>query len=269
MIKKFNNVFSFLWENRNKITFIIMIVMIILFWRQCGQAKYEKKKNYQNQKALTDTLTYLKQENGDLIVQKSTFISNSKDLKDLNSDLSKELDLLKKQKSKPKVVIKTKVVYVDKGSVQSNVFNYGNNKYSLGFDYMDSDSIFSIKGKTNFKAYTKIEDGEKGTLSLDIKPGKTVFDSIRFNIGLTLGVKEDKDGIDRVFAKPSPYTEKIKIEDIDAVQVEEFYKDKYSKKSKKFSVGPYVGIGAGTGLNGQVVIRPQVGVGIQWNLFKF
>ena len=263
-IKKFSD---FIWKNRNKITFTIMIVMIILFWRQCGQIKYERKKSAQNQMALTDSLTKVKQANGDLIVQKSTFIANAEELKSLNKGLSEEVELLKKQKSKPKVVIKTVFVYVDSGKVKNTVSKIGNNKYSLDFDYVDSDSIIGIKGKSEFKAYPRYTGNDSSKFVLDIRPGETKFDSIEVKIGITLGVKEDDDGVDRVFAKPN--SDKITIENLDAVQVEEFYKSKYNKKEKRFGVGPFVGAGVGMGNNGQIVIRPQIGIGVQWNLFKF
>ena len=110
MITNIKDGASFLWRHRNKITFTAMVILIILFLRQCGQIEYERKKNYQNQQALTDTLTKVRQENGDLIVQKSTFIASAEELKELNSELSEEVELLQKQKSKPKVVIKTKFV---------------------------------------------------------------------------------------------------------------------------------------------------------------
>ena len=229
----------------------------------------KEKKAEQNQKALTDSLSIVKQKNGDLIYQKSTLVASSEELEALNKELYDEVKLLEEQKSKPKVVIKTKIVYVDRGKTENTVSKIGKNKYSLKFNYIDSDSIMGIKGRSEFKAFPVYKDSDSASFVLDIKPGETIFDTIQVRLGLTLGVKEDKDGTDRVFAKPDPNTDKIRIENIDAVQVEEFYKNKYKSKQKRFGAGPYIGVGLGTGNNGQIVIRPQIGVGVQWNLFKF
>lgn len=271
MIDKVKNTGNFLWKHRNKIMFITMIVLAILFLRQCGELKYERKKAAQNQAALTDTLTTLRQSNGDLITQKATFVASRKELEKLNKDLYDEVELLREQKSKAKVVIKTKIVYRDTGSVHNDVVFVGRKldkyKYNLNFDYVDSDNIMRLKGKSEFSVLPKLTTDGSDRIHLDVSPGRTIFDTIQVKFGLTLGVKEDRDGIDRVFAKADS-TDKIIITDINSVQLEDFYKSKYNKNKKKFSVGPYVGLGLGIGNNGQFVVRPQVGLGVQFSLFK-
>ena len=261
------NIWNSIWKNRTKITFIIMMILIILYWRQCGQMKYERKKADQNQKALTDTLQVVKTKNGYLVTQKATFVASEKELKELNSDLYDEVDEWKRKKSKVKVVVKTEIVYVDNGKTKNVASKIGKNEYKLAFDYTGKDSILIIKGYSDFKAYPIYKNGDTTKFNLRIVNGETVFDTVSVNIELTMGVKEDKDGVDRVFIKPN--SEKIKIKDLYSVQMEEFYKSKYNKKKKHFTVGPHIGLGVGVGNGGQFQLIPQVGIGIQYSIFKF
>ena len=245
------------------------IILAILYLRQCGQVKYEKKKASQNQQALTDSIETMKLKNGELITQKATFVADAKELEKLNASLYAEYETLKKEKSKPKVIIKSKIVYVDSGEVNNVLSQLLKNKYSLNFDYKGSDSIISIVGRSEFKAFPKYNSDDLTKFKLDIRPGKTYFDSIRVSLGVTLGIKEDRDGVDRVFVKPYPFTDKIQFTDVNAVQLEDYYKSKYNKNKKKFTVGPYVGLGVVMGTNGQIQLKPQIGLGVQYSIFKF
>ena len=196
-------------------------------------------------------------------------IADRKELKELNESLAAENDQLRKDKKKPKVIIQTVVEYRDTGSVNNTVSQLDDDSYSLDFSYTSSDGIIGIDGSSDFNVRPYYLNSDSTKFKLKVEPGVTRFDTISVNLGLTLGITEDRDGIDRVFAKPNPYSDKIVIKEIDAVQLEEYYKSKYNKKKKPFSVGPYVGLGIGIGNSGQFVLRPSVGVGVQWKLFQF
>jgi len=269
-LEKIKQAGNFAWEHRTKIILGIAILLAILYMRQCGTIKYERKKAEQNQKALTEELVTKELKNGELITQKAALIANKKELEELNSDLKKEYDILKKEKSKPKVIIETKVVYRDTGSVTNTVAQLDSNKYSLKFTYLDSDGILKIKGRSEFFAYPSLLDGSR--THLDIQPGNTFFDTTEIKIGLVLGIKEDRDGIDRIFAKTKPFTEKITFQNLDAVQLEEYYKSKYNKhndkKKGRLGVGIYGGFGFSADGSGVIRMGPQVGVGLNYQLFR-
>lgn len=261
----------FLWKNRNRIILGVAIILAILYLKQCGTIKYERKKAKQNQEALTKEVEVVKLKNGELMTQKATLLADKKELEDLNSDLKEEYDILKKEKSKPKLIVQTKIVYRDTGSVNNTVAQLDSNKYSLRFSYVDSDGILTINGRSEFFATPKFLDPSKTRLGLNILPGTTYFDSTQIKLGLVLGVKEDKDGIDRIFAKPKPFTNKITFEELDAVQLEEYYKSKYNNHKDKNKGKVSVGIYGGYGFNvnqGIVRMGPQFGVGINYRLFR-
>jgi len=272
MINKVKSTGTFLWTHRTKITLGIAIILAILYLKQCGSVKYERKKNRQNIEALTKNVETVTLKNGEVIAQKATLIAGKKELDSLNKDLKEQYDILKKEKSKPKIIIKTKIVYRDTGYVKNTVAKLDSNKYSLKFVYNDSDGILKIHGRSEFLANPKFLDGSKTRLGLDIDPGTTYFDSTEIKIGLVLGIKEDKDGIDRVFAKSNPYTNKITFDNLDAVQLEEYYKSKYNnsknKKKGNVAVGIYGGYGFGTDGNGVVRMGPQIGIGLNYQLFR-
>lgn len=263
---------GFLWRHRTKITLGIAIILAILYLKQCGTIKYERKKNKQNTEALTKDVETYKLKNGEFITQKATLLASKKELEELNSSLKAEYDILKKEKSKPKLIIETKIVYRDTGSVNNTMAQLDSNKYSLKFAYSDSDGILNIHGRSEFFAQPKFLDGSKTRLGLNISPGKTFFDSTEIKVGIVLGVKEDNDGIDRIFAKPKPFTDKITFEDLDAVQLEEYYKSKYNnhkdKKKGRVAVGIYGGFGFSTDGNGVVRMGPQLGIGLNYQLFR-
>ena len=263
---------GFIKKHGNKLVLVSAIILAILYMRQCGNAKYEKKKNKQNIEALTKEVEVVKLKNGDMMSQKATLLASKKDLEHLNSDLKKEYDILRKEKSKPKLIIKTKIVYRDTGSVVNRVVQLDSNKYSLRFSYIDSDSILSIKGRSEFFATPRPLGSSGGRVGLNILPGKTFFDTTEIKIGLILGVKEDKDGIDRIFAKSNPFTNKVTFDDLDAVQLEEYYKSKYNnhkdKNKGKLSLGVYGGYGFGMSNYGVVRLGPNIGVGINYRLIR-
>lgn len=264
-----NKITTGIWNNRNKITLLFLLIMVFFFWKQCKDNAKTNFKNKQNQKALKDSLEFVRLQNGDLITQKAMFIANEKELKELSYDLYEQLHNLKLQKSEPKVIIKTVVQYKNSGETTNTVSKLSENEYSLLFDYLDSDSVLSINGSSTFKVCQKFSDGDSTQFKLDVSHGVTKFDSVKVKFGLVMGVKKDTDGVERVFANPQPNTNKISVLNIDAVQVEDYYKNKYNSKPKKVSVGPYIGVGLNVSTNGRLQIVPQMGIGVQYSFFKF
>ena len=79
----------------SKLFVIVLIVLLILFAAgQCKRILDDKREidiHQQNISALTDSLKYERNKNGDLVISIDGFISTVKDLKDLSKNLVKEL----------------------------------------------------------------------------------------------------------------------------------------------------------------------------------
>ncbi len=253
------------WEYRAILLTIAFVVLAILFVKQCNGKKYIEEKAAQNEAFYKEEIKTHKIKDGRYQSERAVLMATMSELKKDTSFLAKEVIRLKKEGSKPKVVFVTQFVYVDSGSVENFITNHGEDKYSVDFNYQSDDSILSVKGRNFFQAKPyKISDTQLG---LTLKPGKTHLDSIRVSMSLTLGVKEDKDGIDRVFATAN--SPKITFTKLDAVEVENYFKNKYSdKKKKRIGIGPYVGFGITVGPLG-ISYGPTLGIGVQYNFIRF
>lgn len=260
------SILKFLWKNRTLVLLAISIILFILYVNGCSKIKSIQNKNKQNISALNDSITTFKNKEGKLVHEKSLLIADKNELKDLNKELWEELE--EEKKKKPKVIIKTEIEYRDTGSITNVISDLGNNNYSLNFEYLSNDSFLFVKGENNFSAKTFIINPDSNKVNLQIFPGTTKLD-YKFNIPLTLGIKTE-DGLDKIYIKTE--NEKFKVTKLDAVEVENYFKEKYNStsKPKKFGFGFYVGYGLNLTPNtGVVKAQPSIGVGLQYNIIRF
>lgn len=269
-IKKF---LKFVWKNSTFILIGVVAILVFLNLKQCSGDSYQNKLHKQNVDALNEKMRTIEGKNGELIRDKSIYFADLKDIKENNKELYAYFEEFKANGYKPEIVTITKYVFVDSGRVANKLNHVQGDKYSLDFEYQDSDSIIKIVGKSNFFASSYVKqvfpDG-KYDLGINFKPDSTTFDKITFRSGLALAMGKDKDGIDRIIAKPHPYTNKIVIEDIQVAGLEEYYKKKYgNKKIKRFSAGPSIGYGITTGGGGVIGHGAYIGIGVQYSLIRF
>jgi len=268
-----NKILNYFWENKTFILIVVVIILILFNLKQCSKSSYESKLNEQNQIALKEEMRTIKGKNGELIRDKAIYFTDLKDLKESNKELYNYFKELKKNGYKPEVVSITKYVFIDSGRVANKLYHVGGDEYSLDFKYNDSDSIIDIVGKSKFHASSYVKEilpNGKYKLGINFKPDSTTFDKITFRSGIMISMGKDKDGIDRIIAKPHPYTNKIQIENIETAGLEEYYKKKYgNKKIKKFNLGPSIGYGISTGQNGTIGHGAYIGVGLQYSLIRF
>lgn len=253
-----------LYEYRGTILTVGFIILIILLSRQCNRLSYIEHKVAQNEAYYKEEIQRHVTKDGRVESEKAILLTKMSELKNDTSRLAREILTLKKDGSKPKIVIVTKIVYVDSGSVNNSISQLDSNKYSVNFEYLSDDHVIFLKGRNQFFADPyKTTDNKIG---LRVRGDKSYFDSITVNIDLTLGIKKDGD-IDRVFAKTN--SPRISITQLDAAEVEDYYKDKYAeKKSKRIGIGPYVGFGVTAGQNG-LNYGPTFGIGVQYNFIRF
>jgi len=266
------SIIKYIWKNRSFFQLLLIIILFVLLLQKCNQQKIDGQKTKQNLAAVTEKMKVIELKNGELLSQKAISIVKFKELEQTNSELYKIAEDLKKNGYKPEIITLTKFVFIDSGSVNNHLSILKDDQYSLDFNYKDSDSILSIKGKSYFMAkpfLKNISSDGKYNLGINISSNKTLFEEIKIKTGLVVGIQKDKDGIERVFAKSEPFSNKIMFENIDATQIENYYNNKYKdSRSKKFSIGPSIGYGVilnQKGLNNGLYI----GFNINYSIIKF
>jgi len=256
------------FSKRKDILLIAVIaILCLLLFRQCDSnldLKSQIEIQNMNLDALKDTVRIQKNKAGEATYVRKTLLADKKSLEKLNKDLKDELD-----KQKGKVIVIERVVTetkVDTQYVNNYLSSYGNNKFSLDWKY---DSTFSVNNYRKFsgKSFFIVD-----TINNKVLPGITRIDQDEMGFSFVTGLRE-KDKALEIFVTP-------KYPGMTVTQIEgaviDPYKSEVLKKmfpNKKFSVGPYVGvgIGAGVGLNGSPIFGPvfNIGVGLQYSIIKF
>ena len=245
----------------------VIAVLCLLLFRQCDSnldLKSQMSIQNTNLDALKDTVRVQKNKAGEDTYVIKTLLADKKSLEKLNKDLKEELD-----KQKGKVIVIERVVTetkVDTQYVNNYLSSYGNNKFSLDWKY---DSTFSVNNYRKFsgKSFFTVD-----TINNKVLPGITRIDQDEMGFSFVTGIRE-KDKSLEIFVTPKyPGMKITQIEGaiIDPAKSEAL---KTMFPNKKFSVGPYVGvgIGAGVGINGSPIFGPvfNIGVGLQYSIIKF
>lgn len=252
-------------ENREMILIVALALMAFLWIRGCNreknaeaEAKRQEAINAQNQRALQDSLRYVKNKAGEIEAIKSSFVSKLEDLEKLNKDLYLES---KKEIGNLKALIKGSIGINTGNVVMSNELKHYPDGVTHGLLFektkIDSGLVWSIKGESKFKL-------ENNT----IFPGQTEIFNNQIKLKLVLGFKENKDNYEVFARSASPY---VTFDDLSGVMLIPKKADPLLTppvKNKKFGLGIHVGYGVGF-FNKQVMLTPYVGVGLQYNLIKF
>lgn len=254
-------------KRKDIVLLAIVAALCLLLFRQCDgnlSLKSQIKLQNLNLDALKDSVRIQKNKTGEATYVRKTLLADKKSLEKLNKDLKDELD---KQEGKviviEKVVTKTKV---DTHYVNTFLTSYINGNYSLDWKY---DSLFSVNNYRKFsgKSFFNVD-----TINNKITPGLTRIDQDEMGFAFITGIRE-KDKALEIFVTPK--YPGMKITEIEGAVIDP-HKSKVLKNmfpNKKWSVGPYmgIGVGAGYGLNGKPIAGPvlNLGLGIQYSWFKF
>lgn len=167
------------WENRQFIAGMLLILFLVLFLRQCGETsrlkselKVSKHIASQNIAALGDKEIQLKLTKEQLAVVDTKL-----------SDALNRIDSLKNIKSKTITV--TQPIYINKNVVVPSEFVYDtlNNRYGLSFK--STDLVRTIKGVSWFKI-----DNTKETLR--VLPNNTNINDFKLNFALVISQYDDE-----------------------------------------------------------------------------
>jgi hypothetical protein len=254
-------------KRKDIVLLAIAAILCLLLFRQCdSNLSLKSQINIQNMNldALKDTVRIQNNKAGEATYVRKTLLASNKDLENLNKELAGELD-----KQKGKVIVIEKVVTetkVDTHYVNNYLTSYKNGNYSLDWKF---DSTFSVNNYRKFSgnSFFKID-----SITHKVTPGSTRINQDEMGFSFITGLRE-KDNALEIFVTPK--YPGMKITDIEGAVIDPHKSDvlKSMFPNKKWSVGPYVGIGmgAGYGFNGKPIAGPvfNIGLGIQYSWFKF
>jgi len=245
----------------------VIAILCLLLFRQCDSnldLKSQIEIQNMNLDALKDTVRVQKNKAGEATYARKTLLADKKSLEKLNKDLKDELD-----KQEGKVIVIERVVTetkVDTQYVNNFLSSYGNNKFSLDWKY---DSTFS---SNNYRKFSGKSFFIVDTLNNKVLPGITRIDQDEMGFSFVTGLRE-KDKALEIFVTPK--YPGMTVTQIEGAVIDPYKSDVLKKMfpNKKFSLGPYVGVGvgAGVGLNGNPIFGPvfNIGVGLQYSIIKF
>ena len=241
---------------------IISIIVVLLLLKQCEEIKTLKTQRDVsdiNQRALKDTIRTERTDFNNERFLKNSLLTSNEELKSLNSDLADEV-----KKLKGKVLVITKLVTViktDTHYVNNNLNSYASNKYGLSWKY---DTTFSANNyrKLSGESFFRID-----TTNNNVIPLNTRIDKDEIGISMVTGIREKNNNLE-IFVEPR--YPNMKVTDIQGAVIDPQKSDVLKKMFpvKKWSVGPYLGVGVSVG---KTILIPSVsfGVSIQRALIKF
>ena len=264
MMNKIKDIFS----NKTLVMFIAGALFVMLFLRQCNSienlkqdvklAQEDAGRQLNNFKASQDSITILRNDNGDQLAQIRSYefdlsdmqstqsdltkkykraLALNKDLKDVNSLISANLEI----KDTLDVTTTTEAVGTDTTKITfeaNNDFGNGNSRFLSGFSTVKYDTMFS-----------------------EFKVLETQFDLTQ-TLSLMAAI-ENVNGADRL--KLSTSYPGLVIKDIENINLVNSRLNRKDQKKSRWMVG--FGVGYGINLNNNQVIStgPSIGVGLYWS----
>lgn len=214
----------------------ILLIMSIVSIKKCSSYKYDYKVNIA---ALTDTISYYKSKQNNLVTEKTMLQGDVNLLKKVNDSLYNKIKEMRIKNPDNVVYINTTVhdkVHDTCWVVNVDSIYYNNNYIERKFDF--SDKYRTLYGYTYFK---------RDTLGTVIEKNETQVD-------FTVVQNDNKVYI----TSNNPY---IKYNNIVGITLNETQKT----KSKRWGVGPYIGFG----VSHKFDFVPTVGVSLHWSFIQF
>jgi hypothetical protein len=262
-----NYLITKLWERKDVALLILIAFLCSLLFKQCNSSinlKNQLDIQSHNIDALNDTIRVQKNKAGEDMFVKKTLLADKKNLEKLNGDLSNEL-----KKVKDKVIFLQKTlaeIKPDTQYVPTYLTKYADGSYSLDWKL---DTVYS---EGNYRKLSASSFFLIDSISHKVIPRKTQIKDDVLGFSFVTGLKE-KDGSLEIFVTPK--YPGMQITSIEGAVIDP-HKSEVLKKmfpTKKWSVGPYagLGIGAGSSFTGTPFFGPvfSLGVAVQYSWFKF
>lgn len=228
------------------IVFIIIIVIMGLFWcRSCQNKSIMQDRYEHNIEALCDTITYLENENGELVASKLAFETDVNTLKSLNEELYNEISDLnvKLKKLQSGTHFNGQIVYQPGDTVYIVKHDTIQNGFEKKFDFSNNWRLLS--GSMLY---------QNDSLSLH-------FDKDIVNFDYTIGLDDDNN----IHIKSdNPF---VKYNEISGFTVPK-------PRPKRWGLSVYVGVGVNVGYNPfqqktQMTLGPSVGFAVTYDLIQW
>lgn len=216
---------------KNIIPYLIIAGLLFLLIRQCSETRESNEINETTVAYLTDSISYYKNEIGQIIAEKSALKGEKAELEILLSNTSGKLaDLTEKFNNIDNAGEIETIVEIDTLEIRYT----DTIGYVFSRDWAKNDKWYHISGKSTQKGVT-IEK-------------LTIPNTLSFVVG-------EKDGNYRIEAVNSnPY---ITTTGLDAYSL--------SVPKKRFGISLY----AGMGISENFTFAPQIGVGVTWTFIRF
>lgn len=230
MITSINRIKNIIWC----IITILLTVLLCMSMRQCISNKHTYNNNII---ALTDTIKYYKGKNEELVASKTMIETSFNNIKYINDSLYNVLKSIGVKNPDNVVYIETVIRDEKHDTAWFDNINSINKYIKKDFDF--SNQYRTLKGYVYFN--------KPDTLGLAIEQNDVTAD-------FTVTQKDNNVYI----TSNNPY---IKYNNIIGIK----NRSEHKIKTKRFGVGPYVGIG----INKDAKIEPVVGIGLSWSIFRF
>ena len=230
MITSINGIKNAIWY----IILILLFVVMCVSMRQCISNKHTYNNNII---ALTDTIKYYKGKNKELVASKKMIETSFNNIKYINDSLYNVLKSIGVKNPDNVVYIETVIRDEKHDTMWVDNINSINKYIKKDFDF--SNKYRTLKGYVYFN--------KPDTLGLAIEQNDVTAD-------FTVTQKDNNVYI----TSNNPY---IKYNNIIGIKNQSGHKI----KTKRFGVGPYIGIG----INKDAKIEPVVGIGLSWSIFRF
>jgi len=263
-----------MWEtikkNINAILIIAGVLILLLFLNQCNttrklknEMKRQEQVSKQNLAALNDSVKVYKNKLGQLSYSKPIADMSVSEVEKYFPELYKRL---KAELGEVKIIWMTKIEYRDTGSVKNGVVSLGNNKYAVKYDYYSKDGSLHIKSTSMLFIEAMLTDKITNRYDIVTKPDISTIDDMSLKLGFTTGIKKE-GGLYKIFITPD--NKNVIVGQIEGADVSNLINPpQSSSKTKRWSVGPYIGFGMSFGKDGYI-IGPGVGVSLQYSILKF
>ena len=263
MKDKIKNILS----NKTLVTFIAGALFVMLFLRQCNQisnlkqdvkfAQEDADRNLNNFKASQDSVTVLRNNNGDQLAEIRSFEFDLSKIQESQKDLTRRYQkalALNKDLEQVNSLISAELEIKDSLDVTTNTA-----------------SIDSVTTKINFNSEKDFGSGNSriltGSSTVKWDFGQFRVLNTKFELKQTLSlmaaIEEGEDGADRL--KLSTSYPGLVIKDIENINLVNTRLNRKAEKKAGWGIG--IGLGYGINLNNNQVIStgPSIGVGIYWS----
>lgn len=222
-----------------------LLAVIIALGLIMGKMSANKKIADVNYKAATEQIKELKTQNGDLLVEKQSYIGNIKDLEE-------QLGISKEEVKSLQKTLDNKILYIS--NIESNINITPTVVHDTTVVYKDSTYNYAFKFHDEWYNL----DGHSQVTPLE---AKTWIDNFNTSVPLKVGLTDDWE----IFVTTTnPY---VKFTDVQGAVLD---KSVYlqQKRVRRFGVSIYAGFNTGYDLIGKKMYAgPGVGIGVSYILF--